>query len=399
MRNNTTRAVLLVAAIVGLALAGTAAAATAPSVATDSDISDGATIELTNASSDTVSTLNVTTPTSENADVEVEISVADRDLTTYEADSDSSDYELVEEDNADSEDVHEWSITHDEFADVPVLANESATLNYTVTAEADDGTTENTTGQFTLDNGIQRSVIVLDEPALDGNVDGLSVSEENSSSFWNNVPTVDLSSTDYDAESDDVGINGSNTTVHVYMQDSNVADEFDSAAESGVLSGSRLGAIRGYTSNMIPFDSAANSIAPDLSPSSGDRTFEMGAVVADADGDETAIPVFYESADSDVVDTESDTHAVYDPDDSAVRVHPGSEDFGNASSMDVRTATMEPEDLVSRDAFASAMTTDLGLWGELEAFGTAEAAGLSGISLLIGIPVIGAIRTRNGAAA
>lgn len=218
-----------------MAAPGTVAAQPAPSTAADSDISSGATVKITTANESTTNWLNITadnTTTIDSADVD--ITHATRNTTHYTASDASSEY-LYQADAVDTNgdgtndaDKHAWEISNDEFADVPAEINENVTLNVTVDLTNSSGSTGTHQFQFTLSNGDQRSVIYLDQnsPALESQTDDPGYS----------VPFSDRTIEGFgylaDGQNTEVrdirSINGSNTTVHVYLADEAAADHFSS---------------------------------------------------------------------------------------------------------------------------------------------------------------------------
>jgi hypothetical protein len=298
-------------ALMLLASMGTAAAApTAATITTNSDIDEGSTVNIVDADSETTSTLEMATATADTIEsAQVEITHADRGTTHYEADLDSSDYELVEEDNADSEDVHAWTISHDEFADVPVAVNENATMTATITVADSDGETE-TSVSFDLQNGNQRSVVYVGSSSVDNDTVGAEVE-----TTVDEVGTLQAYYPLSDAEDEDV----------YHIEDERTVSNYTDADGNTHLS----------TIEVQPgesgYEDALAASAEDAE--AGDLLHDQSALV---DGE--PVFMFADEADTDLVDTDTDTYAIYDTEAGMIEYELGDE-YADGDTVTVYAGT------------------------------------------------------------
>ncbi|AUX09276.1 hypothetical protein AArcSl_1647 [Halalkaliarchaeum desulfuricum] len=222
-------ALVLAVLVLGAGATVVAAEVTAPSVTADSDLDEGVTIANFNADAEENSTLEIATDTADDievADVEIELADEDRNLTAYTADLDADEYELVEEDNADGEDIHAWTIDHDEFEEVPMAIDEQVDMDVTVTIEDADGATADTEFTFTLENDDERTVIYVDEVAEDDGDVGPSVDTETHEASWFAANILGEDDQTIHQIEEEREVNGSATDVEIYFAD-DAADSFD----------------------------------------------------------------------------------------------------------------------------------------------------------------------------
>ena len=305
----TALAMLMVLSV--LAMPAAAALTSAPAVDSSSDIDDGVTISIVDADDTTASTLVVNTDnndTIDSAEVTIETAASDRDYTVYTSDDTADDYTMdadvdTDGDGSADSDQHTWNITHDEFADAPVDYNSSVDLEFTATFTDDSGNEGNVTGTFTLQNDGDRSVMVADTDAVETDGVGPDVSSYTDepgylaqAMFWS-----ESEETEYFAAEDTRSINDSNTTIEVYAADSDFATSFEDQLGDDVEEGDLL----------------------------------VGEHAAQADDDFPL--VFYQSADTDIVD-ENETYVVYDDSADKLTYHLG-DDYDSASSVDVWVAS------------------------------------------------------------
>ena len=364
--------VALAMAVLMFASVGVAAAApAAPTVTADSDIDEDVTIDLVDADEDTVSTLEISTDTADDVEsATVEIEHTDRESVHYEADLDSDEYELVEEDNADGEDIHQWEISHDEFADVPAQINEDVGMTATITVENDEGDSE-TSVEFTLANDEERSVMYVDDAAIDDDeIDG--------------EIGVDADAFSVTEDTNFLGFGGEETNYDVYHIDADrefatFEDEDEETHVSDIE-------IAFDDDEAEAFDQRAAATSTDLAP--------MLTMTFD---DEVAF-VFADDVNEDIVDTDQDTYGVYDTDESTLMVSLGEDyegDVGEVSEASLHVGNHAPNalDSVGVDEtvqFAEHMSLFNALGDEpslMSAFG--NQGGFAIFSEDVGIPLIG----------
>jgi hypothetical protein len=212
------------------------------------------------------------------------------------------------------------NMSHDQLDDLPGDAGEVTNVTVNTWGEGTDGS-ENTSGsQFNVE-------ITFDNTYASTRVDDSSATiEEPETSFWSSswdsVTFWSSSSTpDRHTYEQTVGIDGSNTTVTLSDATTNGSDAFDDAIDENAESGDLItGAATGVNGS------------PELA--------------------------FYESADSDVVNTSSDTYFVYDSSTDVWTLHVG-DDYSDVSQIDVYVSSQSYTEVDSfSDADRSALFID-----------------------------------------
>lgn len=203
------------------------------------------------------------------------------------------------------------NISQGDLDTLPGAPGEATTV--TVNAWGTDGSGTVTTSTDTFDADIVfadgRAVIYPAENSADA-TNALTLEEPAEPGFIASLgDSVNVFSDDDGEEADiatvdtNQSINGSATDVTVYNAQDNVSDAFDGAAD-------------GYTSAKDPV---------------------LGTTLT-VDGE--AVPVFYESANMDVV-TENDTYAVYDGESTVINL---GDEFDGATSVDIFMQSQNPLD-------------------------------------------------------
>ena len=349
-----TLAVMLAVVTSVFAMPAAAAFTEQPSVASSSDISDGATISVVDASSDNVSTLTVHTNNSDtidSAEVTFELNNSDRNHTPYTADDTSSEYSLTTDvdttgDGSADSDEHTWNVSHDELADVPLAYNGTTDLDFTVEFVDGNGDTANVTGTFTVSNDGERAVTVVDSASVDDSNVGPNVeSEANELDTLASLnPLAD--EPEHDTYTlDDSFDSASGVTHEIYLADGDMADAYAASAEN---------------------------------TEAGDPIVEQTMLANDG-----LVLTFDSEVDSDLVDTSSDTYAVYDSSADKITL----EQSEDNATVDVVSMNQNPVDVesLSNDDIASTFS---------DAFGTTDLFWNfdSGVALAaLGIPTLGSV--------
>jgi hypothetical protein len=271
------------------------AAADAPTNTSGSDIAtDGTTtIQGFNANASNMSQLVVSNANNSASTIAVEITKDN--VTYYSAEEGDTEYTRTATNDASSNDIHQFNISHDTLATVPMGINEDVTVNLTVW-DKNDPTNDTTETTVTLSNTDERSVLDTRSDAIDAPGVGAAIeSVEDNPPL--NISLFGESTTDYrlDQQRD---VNGSSTDIIVPLQDSDMDSRFDE----------RVG---------------------DLSD--GTPTFSL---VSSADGE--LIPVYVNER-GDFSGT-NDTYAVYDTSSDRITVNLG-EDKADRSAVDVYSAS------------------------------------------------------------
>jgi len=309
-KRNTTRVVTLFAALLVATLVATGAAAAETTITDDSDFADDAELDGFNASADAHSILEIETDADEDTDA-LEVMFEAENETHLTLD-DLDDAYAVEEDveNEDEElvDVHEFNVSHDEFEQVPGEANESTDLDVTIEREFEDADEEEVDETLELTSTLEftneRTVLYitddnLDDSDLGGDVDVSTEEFGFIASLTEDDDEFDI----YDLD-DSVGIDGDETTVHVFLN-GDMADEFDDAV--------------------------------------GDDTESEDAITGQTHLlDEDYTPVFLDEKDPDAVEAGEDSFVVHDGDE--LRYYIG-EDYEDEDELNLRAANQPASDL------------------------------------------------------
>lgn len=288
IRNRKT--ILLVAAMMLLSVVAVPGAFAAVTVdtettntASESDWQDGTVVtDLDNSSKE--STLEVSSDNATSGDD------FDLYLTVNDSDSDQ-DGEQIYHSGAEwtatnsSQGHYELNVTHgDAFSSLERDANENVTVDVEVVVnEGNDTSEESVTFQITADNDAETAVAVV-YPDDDG-----TETTETTAAF-ETLDTLNVfSDSDVGAvqTEEDVGVADNTSTVRIVSEDSNVTDPFDEAATDA---------------------------------SDGDFLTTATMTL-----DDTRVPVFYQSADVEWLDTDSDTYATVSSDGSTLTVHNANE--------------------------------------------------------------------------
>ena len=339
-----------------------------PTVAASSDISDGATISVVDASSSNVSSLVVHTNNSDTmdaADVTFDLNNTDRNHTVYSADMTSSEYSLTADvdttgDGSADSNEHTWNISHDEFADVPVDYNSTTDVDFEVEFTDSAGATANVTGTITISNDGDRVVTVVDSSSVDNSAVGPSVESQTQEAGTLASISPFHSGTEHDLYTlDDSLSSDANATHEIYLADGDVADAYASSAEDA---------------------------------EAGDVLVEQTMMTND-----DLILTFNEEANTDIVDTSTDAYAVYDSSADKITIEPG-EDHNN-TSIDVMTANDNPVEFASNDEVASTFSDAFGTLDLIRNFSVGVAMASFGLPTLAFLFAIGAPKLRERYAA
>lgn len=347
------------------AMPAAATFSTQPSVHSSSDITDGATISVVDANESNVSALTVDTDandTIESADVTIDLNNSDRNYTVYTADTSSSEYSVDSDLDTDSDgtadtDRHTWNVSHDEFADVPVAYNGTTDLDFTVEFTDGAGDTANVTGTITISNDGERVVTVVDSSSVDNSGVGPSVESESQEagvlakySPFHEEPQHDTYTLDQSFDS------SSNATHEIYFADSDVASAYDASAENA---------------------------------ESGDVLIEQTMMA-----DDGLVLTFADEANSDLVNTSSDSYAVYDSSADKLTLEPGDD---TNSTIDVYSVNQNPVDVesVSNDDIASTFGDAFGTFDLISNFSVGVAMASFGLPTLAFLFVVGAPKVRR----
>ena len=341
-----------------------------PTVASSSDIADGATISVADASSNNSSALVVNTnnsDTMESADVTIDLADPDRDYTVYSSDMSADEYTMTADVDTDGDgtadsDEHTWNISHDEFADVPVAYNGSTDLNFEVAFTDGAGDTANVTGTITISNDGERVVTVVDNASIDNSGVGPSVESQTQEagilatvSPLHDEPEHDTYTLDQSFDT------SSNATHEIYFADSDVASAYDASAENA---------------------------------DSGDVLVEQTMLA-----DDGLVLTFADSANTDLVDTSSDSYAVYDSSADKLTLEPGD---NVSSTIDVYSANQNPVDVesVSNADIASTFSDAFGTLDLIQNFSVGVGMAAFGIptlgSVTAALVVVGSRRRYGG---
>lgn len=219
----------------------------------------------------------------------------------------------------------EWAVDHGDLDSLPGAPGEYTNSSFEVTEVNSADTEYNDTAEVAYQFSDSRSVIYPASGTTDSQ--SLTLEEPPEPGIGQRIAsTVNIFSED--SKEPDVAtintsrsINGSQTDVVVFNAQSNVSDSFDDAAE-------------GYTS-------------------SGDPVLGMTLTL-----NNEPVPVFYEAANTDVVDTSNDTYAVYDGEKTVVNL--GS-DYDGETSVDVFMQGQDPLDSDADLSFSDIDSTYDGL--------------------------------------
>lgn len=217
----------------------------------------------------------------------------------------------IEDDSADwvSTD-HEGAVlnvSHDDLEQVPMEANETVTVTFEVEFETDDEDDDVASDEFEVDieNTWDRSVMHLHEDADD--YDNLDTDEQDANVFQSMIQGLDDDDImDIHDVEDDRDIDGESTTVYVFLADSDVADDFDDAADHA-----------------------------------DDEDLLVTMTFTETD-DYTPYMVFLNEADDDLVDEDDDTYAVYDDSDDVLVLHLGEDDWDGEDEIEMLAANHHP---------------------------------------------------------
>jgi hypothetical protein len=271
------------------------AAADAPANTTSSDIAtDGTTtIQSFEANSSNMSQLVVANANNSASTIEVEITKDN--VTYYSAVEGDTEYTRLETNNANSNDVHQFNISHDTLAEVPMGINEDVTVNLTVW-DQNDPTNDTTETSFVLSNTDERSVLDTRSEAV-GNPDVGSALTTAENLGYTEFAILGDNVTYYQID-EQRDVNGSETDIIVPLQDSDMASRYDE----------RVGDM-----------------------DAGTPVFN---IMSSADGD--LIPVYVDERGD--FSSANDTYAVYDTDTDRITVMLG-DDKADRSAVDVFTGS------------------------------------------------------------
>jgi len=238
------------------------------------------------------------------------------------------------------------NITNDQLSELPGDAGETTNVTVNAWGENADGNETTTGASFTVG-------ITFDNTYASTSVDDSSATIEDvepglfsfdTLAFWSSSEPADLHT--YEQT---VGVDGSNTTVTLNDDTSNGSDAFDAAIDEDAESGDLItGAATGVNGT------------PELA--------------------------FYESANSDMVNTSTDTYFVYDSSTDVWTLHVGDE-YSDASELDVYVSSQAYDDVESFDSTALGDLfigdADMGLgalgsnfgWSDLGSFNLGDLAG------------------------
>lgn len=154
------------------------------------------------------------------------------------AEYDDFDAEISGDDDEETPLELEWEIAHDDLEKLPGDAGETTTTDVSVTEMEDAEDAEEVIDEFEVDVEFSNERAVVSAFSADDSVATFDESDGLLSYFSNDVATIE----------DDVGIDGENTDVHVYADDSDMIDAYDDVAEDAE-DGDRLGAMMTSTTD------------------------------------------------------------------------------------------------------------------------------------------------------
>ncbi|WP_254810601.1 hypothetical protein [Natronosalvus amylolyticus] len=254
-------AVFMLLVVAMAAMTGSVAAAESPVITTESDLDEGVTVQNFNASSEQTSTLQFETDTTVDTN-SVSVTIEAQNGTHYDKDDNYADYELVEENNVDGNDVHAFNIGHDDLETVPIDANGTTDIDITVahtyTDTEGNTVTDETTITVTLEATNERTVLFVNEEALENDDVGPEIDVDEYESPW--YSSDDDTPDTYHIE-DDLAIDGANTTVYVFFDHDDMAEAFDTEADS-----------ESFISDLTFFDTDEETVYRVYADSPGDAT-------------------------------------------------------------------------------------------------------------------------------
>lgn len=350
MRHTTLRvATLFVAALMLTAVVAVGGVAALDSTAESDFDAEEPISDQFNASSDEPFVLEVESD-EDTESIEATIEHDDVDHLTVD-DSDGA-YELDEAAGTDDADVHAWDLDESDLESLPGDAGEEVTFTVNVTHVFEDGAHEDAddddlvTEHLEFEDSVvfddEYALVYVDEPDSEEMYEAGLFSLD-TVAFWASSDEIPIQSYD-----ESVGIVDSNTTIHVYDATDNGTDAF-------------------------------GEVMDDLDD--GDIAFGAAATV---DGSPAA--VFYESADSDLVDEDDDTYVVYDG--THFEVNLGADDFDEdddevevfVDSQNALDAGLDGADF--GDLYAD--TLEFGAWDLSSEFGPLEIIRGLGVLPFIG---------------
>ena len=223
----------------------------------------------------------------------------------------------------------DFEVDHSDLQTLPGQPGENTTTEFNF-EEGDNNETANVTLEVDFVFGDERNVMY----AADGTADfDLFDHTERERGILGMIPFISEEIPDhYALEGEERIVAGDNTTVYVYLADDDLADDYDETVGE---------------------------------KSSGDVAFSLGAY----EGEENnPMFVFYDSPDTDLVDEDDDTYAVYDSGANVLEIHLGSDDYADSESIELHAAN-----------FRVSGFDDVGFLDLREAFGTLNALRFSGV--------------------
>lgn len=196
------------------------------------------------------------------------------------------------------------NLSHDELEKVPMEAEENVTVTFNVEFETDDDDDDLATDDFEVEiqNTEDRTVMHLHEDADDfGAVD----TDEQDAALWQ-VFTDDDDVMDEHTIEDEVGIAGDDTTITIFIDESDVSDDFADAADHA-----------------------------------DDEDLLVTMTFTETD-DYQPFMVFLNDPDDDLVDEDDDTYAVYDDSDDVLVIHLGEDDWDDEEEIELLAANHHP---------------------------------------------------------
>ncbi|QCC57193.1 hypothetical protein DVR14_00525 (plasmid) [Natrinema thermotolerans] len=247
------------------------------------------------------------------------------------------------------------NITNDQLAELPGDAGQNTTVTVHTWGENSTGDVTTAETNFNADITFADSYAVaeMDDSSADltePDVGVLSSSWASVSSLWSSSSDDPVDTHSFEQT---VGVNGSDTTVTVTDKTTNGSDAFDNAI--------------------------------------GDK--ESGDLIYGASAGVNGSPVlaFYQSADSDIVDTDTDTYAVYDANGNGEWTFHLGDDYSDASSVDVYVSSQSMDsvsDFSAEDRTSVLSQAGMGMTSALTTFGFGSFGAFNLFSLA-SIPIIG----------
>lgn len=288
--SNWTRVLAVFMAIAMVSVGGAIAAEPSlddetTNTSTTSDVAEGDVIEDFNASASEYTYIEYTADSDQSS-----LAVQDPDTgTTYYS---NSSVMTTDETNG----HYAVNISHDDLSRVPVEANANTTVEVAITNNTEVDNPDTYTFNLTLAADGSRTVIDLNEDvASDDDIfSSETVGLFNIKSLAGIIGDHDVS----EFEQDDLSIDGSNSTVEVYLTNTTAQESFANATE-----GTEAGTLDVHLKS----------------------TMESG-------DDEITVPHFVDEAPDDVPDGQ--TYGVYDTDSNKVTYHLSEEDFEGKDEID-----------------------------------------------------------------